>query len=130
MTNGQLVTASAAVAELRAVFEGARDPARAGAMAAYMRDQFPFLGIPSPARRALQRAFVASFRKAEPAVVLAAAKALWELPEREYQYAACDLLGRHARRLGAEAIFELEKLVLAKAWWDTVDALAAHIVGP
>ena len=37
-------------------FAAHRDPGRVPAMAKYMRDQFPFLGIPTPERRASTRA--------------------------------------------------------------------------
>src|SRR2546430_14509333 len=47
---------------LVAVYGAAADPARAAPMRAYMRDQFPFLGIPTPARRALSR----EARRGEP----------------------------------------------------------------
>ena len=34
-------------------FEQYRDPVRAEAMSAYMRNQFPFMGIPSPKQKEL-----------------------------------------------------------------------------
>ena len=42
-------------ARVVAAFAPAADPAAAAPMAKYMRDQFPFLGINSPARRAATR---------------------------------------------------------------------------
>lgn len=39
---------------LQAAYEAARDPMRAGA-ATYMRNQFPFLGIPAPRQEAIFR---------------------------------------------------------------------------
>ena len=39
-------------AQIQQTLAALADPARAGAMRAYLRDQFPFLGIPTPARRA------------------------------------------------------------------------------
>lgn len=48
---------------LTRTFEAHRDPVRAGPMAAYMRDQFPFLGIASTERRALQREVLAGTPK-------------------------------------------------------------------
>jgi 3-methyladenine DNA glycosylase AlkD len=49
------------------------------------------------------------------------------LDEREYQYAAVDLLGRHVRRLTPADIPALLALVEKKSWWDTVDALASVV---
>jgi 3-methyladenine DNA glycosylase AlkD len=115
---------------LSRAYERARDPDRAAPMAAYMRDQFPFLGIPSPAQKALTREVLAGLaRPAEPDLA-AVALACWARPEREYQYFACGWLRRHARLCTAEFMDTARHLIVTKSWWDTVDALAAHLVGP
>lgn len=114
---------------LRQVYGDARDPAKAAAMAAYMRDRFDFLGIPTPQRRALSRQVLAGAGKPAPAELTGIALACWELPEREYQYFATDLLVRHAAHLPAEALPTLRRLITTKSWWDTVDPLATRVVG-
>lgn len=115
---------------LSRAFEGARDPDRAGPMAAYLRDQFPFLGIPRPTQQALTREVLAELgRPTEPDLV-AVARACWARPEREYQYFACTWLRRHARGCSADLMDTAWYLIVTKSWWDTVDALAAHLVGP
>ncbi len=111
------------------VFEPALDPATAEPMARYMRDQFPFLGIPSSARRGLQREALAGVRPGRAALT-GAADSLWRRPEREYQYAACDLLIRWAGLLGCADLPAVRGLITTKSWWDTVDALAINVVGP
>jgi len=99
------------------------DPAQAPAMAAYMKHRFRYLGIATPARRAACNELVRGFTS-DP---LPAARALWKLEEREYQYVAADLLRRHAKRLDASALPVLVALVQTKSWWDSVDALAPTI---
>src|SRR2546423_7125038 len=84
---------------LVAVYGAAADPARAAPMRRYMRDQFPFLGIPTPARRALSRAVLAGAGTPTAAQLRGLALACWELPEREDQYFACDTLVQYARPL-------------------------------
>lgn len=111
-------------------FEEARDPTRAVPMAAYMRDQFPFLGIPSPAQKALTRQVLAGLSRPSEADLRAVALACWERPQREYQYFACGWLRRHARICGADFVTTARHLIVTKSWWDTVDTLAAHLVGP
>jgi 3-methyladenine DNA glycosylase AlkD len=101
------------------------DPDVAAKMAAYMRDQFPFVGLPTPKRQALFKAFLAAHGRPAQAVV----RALWALPEREYQYCAVDLLKKERDALPASFLPVLEFLVVTKSWWDTVDALASHPVG-
>jgi 3-methyladenine DNA glycosylase AlkD len=99
-------------------------------MAAYMRDQFPFLGIPSPLRSALQRGALAGLGPLSEEQLTVAVLELWGMPEREYQYAALGLLERNAKRLDETFIPTLRRLVTTKSWWDTVDTLAAHVAGP
>lgn len=95
-------------------------------MAAYMRDQFSFLGVPTPVRR---KATAAALREPRPtADLLRDARALWALPEREYQYVAADLLLRQWARLSMSDLDAVLALACDCAWWDTVDALA-HVVG-
>jgi 3-methyladenine DNA glycosylase AlkD len=97
-------------------------------MSAYMRDQFAFAGVPTPARRALARQALADLPAPTPAQVATIARQAWKLPEREYQYFACDYLEKNVRVCGPEFLADLRGLVTHKSWWDTVDALA-HSVG-
>ncbi len=102
------------------------NPVRAAEMRAYLRDQFPFLGIPTPARRAaLKPLLKVDFDQKS---LLTAADQLWYLPEREYRYVAIDLLARHVRRLDLDVVAPLLVLAQRDPWWETVDGLAG-IVG-
>jgi 3-methyladenine DNA glycosylase AlkD len=112
------------------VYAAARDPERPAQMAGYMRGQFRFLGIPAPAQRALARQVLAGLGRPAEADLREVALGCWELPEREYQYFACDWLRRHARVCSAGFIAVARRLIVTKPWWDTVDTLAANVVGP
>lgn len=115
---------------LREAYAAASDPDRAAAMARYMKDRFPFFGIPAPDRRAIDAAVLAELGPPPDQAALAdLARRCWAQPEREPQYMACDVLGRAARRAPAGLIRVLEDLVRTKSWWDTVDHLASHAVG-
>lgn len=118
------------VARLRGAFEPAADPERAAGAAAYMRDQFPFLGIPTPERRRLARTALRDLEDPNESELAAIARALWAQPEREFQHTGCDYLRAHIDVAGIGFIDVVEQLVTTKAWWDTVDALAAHTAGP
>lgn len=98
------------------------DPARAVGMSAYMRGQFPFLGIPTPARRAAVKEVLRGRREAVDRELV---EECWAAAEREFQYVACDHL-REAP-LGPGEVAWLRSLVVRKSWWDTVDALARPI---
>jgi 3-methyladenine DNA glycosylase AlkD len=115
---------------LRAAFETESDAAWAVGAAAYMRNQFPFLGVRTPDRRRLAKAALAGLPPLNEPQLADVARVLWQQPEREFQYAGCDLLSTHVGVMGPEFIDVVHELVVTKAWWDTIDALAAHTAGP
>jgi 3-methyladenine DNA glycosylase AlkD len=110
-------------------FEAAREPARAVQAAAYMRDQFAFLGFSTPTRTALTRTVLAGLARPAEDQLRVVATACWAMPEREYQYFACDLLRKHVRVCGPDALGTARTLITTKSWWDTVDPLATRFVG-
>jgi 3-methyladenine DNA glycosylase AlkD len=126
------VTARAdeAFAALDAAFRAAADPARAVAMTAYMRDQFAFLGLPATEQRRLSAPVLRALPAPGEADVAAFTTRCWAADEREYQYAGCDYAIRHVRRCSPAFLDHVRVLITTKAWWDTVDALAARVVGP
>ena len=103
------------------------DPARRAPMAAYMRDQFEFLGIGTPARRAATKQLYKQMKSHSADELILKARALWDCAEREYQYAAIDLLAMHANKLDVGHLPFLLELVQSKSWWDTVDAIASVV---
>jgi 3-methyladenine DNA glycosylase AlkD len=98
-------------------------------MRAYMKDVAPFLGLTTPVRRALSRTVLEGTPRPDERDCTAIALRCWELPEREYQYFAVDYLRRHARVLSSGFLPVARHLVATVSWWDTVDLLAAHVVG-
>ncbi|GAB1646154.1 DNA alkylation repair protein [Krasilnikovia sp. MM14-A1259] len=111
------------------VYDAAREPERAVRAAAYMRDQFPFLGMPAPTQVSLNRTVWAGLPKPTEDELRTVALACWQLPEREYQYFACTYLRRHAAVPGPGFLPTLRTLISTKSWWDTVDLLATRVVG-
>jgi 3-methyladenine DNA glycosylase AlkD len=122
--------AAEVVGRLRSAFEPEADAEWAVGAAAYMRDQFPFLGVRTPARRRLTKRALADLPPPTESQLADTARVLWLQPEREFQYAGCDLVAKHVGVTGPEFIDVVHELVVTKAWWDTVDALAAHTTGP
>ncbi|WP_245697342.1 DNA alkylation repair protein [Paenibacillus oryzae] len=106
------------------VYESHRDPQTAKSMAAYMKNQFPFLGIKTPLRREILKDFMVTNPPNKDWVPL-----LWNLPEREYLCVAIDILSKIKKTLEANDIILIENCIVTKPWWDTVDGLATNIVG-
>ena len=119
-----------ALKQVEADLRSQENPERADSMAAYMKDHFVFLGVPSPARKAAQKPLMAAARTASRVDVLAVADLCWHGEPRELQYIACELLRRRANVLEERDLDQIKSYISRKSWWDTVDALAAHVVGP
>lgn len=88
-------------------------------MAAYMRDQFAFLGVGAVERRKATRGLLPRLLDRE------LVDALLALPEREFHYVACD----HLRKVPLEStdVDFLRSVVTTRSWWDTVDALVTPV---
>lgn len=91
-------------------------------MSKYMKNQFDFLGLPSPLRRQLQKPFIDEWKKEQNLsdYVLQ----LWEQKEREFQYSGMDLLAAAKRMWKPGDEMWIEHLLTQKQWWDTVDMLS------
>ncbi|MFZ6799298.1 DNA alkylation repair protein [Undibacterium sp. Di24W] len=109
--------------QIQTVFTTQANPKNASAMRSYMRDQFDFLGIKTPLRRALIKDLAkVDFHLTDLERLV---RALWLLPQREYQYVAIDLLATHKKSLGLSQLGLLLSLAQDKSWWDSVDGLAS-----
>jgi 3-methyladenine DNA glycosylase AlkD len=95
----------------------------------YMRNQFDFLGIRAPIRRTLNKHFMEEHGLPLKAQLKDTILLLWNMPEREYQYVALDILRKTEKNLGPEDMPWLVSLLLKKSWWDTIDILSSRILG-
>lgn len=105
------------------------DPVAAVPMKAYMRNQFEHLGIKSEPLGELSKQFYAAHGLPSLPDLETILADLWALPEREYQYLGIGLLRRFGPQLPPDFTGALETLITTKSWWDTVDSIAADIVG-
>jgi 3-methyladenine DNA glycosylase AlkD len=110
-------------------FAAARDPTRAAAMRAYMRDQFRYVGLPAPQLRAIERIVFAGLAAPTESDLREFTLACWQRPEREFQYVACDYLRTHVGVPEPSFMPIARQLITTRPWWDTVDALATRFVG-
>jgi 3-methyladenine DNA glycosylase AlkD len=107
------------------------DRKRAIGAQAYMKDIAPFIGVATPERRGLVKKLALNLKVPTSAELGATASALWKMDEREFQYAANDLIDIHigiADRNFLEA--HVEYLITHKSWWDTVDGLGSVAISP
>jgi len=114
----------ALIAELRALLAAAGDPARAAAQQAYMRSAMPYAGVRLPDVRHITRAAAGGGPVDDETV-----RAVWRGARvREERYAAVELCRRRPNVVSAMPLYE--EMIVDGAWWDHVDEVATHLVGP
>lgn len=109
-------------------FKSHSNPDEAPQMEKYMKGKFPYLGIKRPMRQDVLKPYGKAIQTVEE--LFDFVHGLWELEEREYQYAAMDVLQNKLRLLDSTHLPLIKSLIRSKAWWDTVDRLAESIAGP
>lgn len=107
---------------LKKQMESHADPLKAKKMAAYMKNQFLFYGIPSPNRKALYKDFLKE-EKIKKIVDWALLDQCFEDEHREFQYFACDYLVALAFYIPFEELDRIKAYIQKGNWWDTTDAL-------
>lgn len=121
------------VAALRDGLAALGDPVKAPQMQAYMKSVMPFRGVPTPARTKMVKEVLAARAPGDRPTWEATVRALWDgATFREERYLAIDLCGHRTARAWQDAatVPLYEHLIVTGAWWDHVDAVAIHLVGP
>jgi 3-methyladenine DNA glycosylase AlkD len=119
--------------ELRKVLKRVGDPEKAVAMQAYMKSAMPYHGVPVPALRKLCRTVFAEVSFDSASHWQGQVLHLWRNASfREERYAAL-YLAADERAIAYQtpgALQVYEELIVTGAWWDYVDDIAVHRVGP
>jgi 3-methyladenine DNA glycosylase AlkD len=119
--------------KLRKALQQAGDPVKASAMQAYMKSAMLYHGVPTPLLRRICKAMFADVQFPTAVHWQAQVLELWrDACFREERYAALYLAGdkraRPFQTLSAMKVFE--ELIVTGAWWDYVDDIASHRIGP
>jgi len=98
-----------------------------------MKSEMPYLGVSAARVKAACREVYASYPFESAELWRADALSLWRgARHREERYAAIALTG-HRKAAGFKTLAALpmyEEMIVTGAWWDYVDELAEHRVGP
>jgi 3-methyladenine DNA glycosylase AlkD len=98
------------------------NPENAQAMAKYMRNRFPFLGVAKPERAQLEKPYLKVSQTWPLEQVLQTIETNYQKSAREYQYYAIDLALKNVKRLQFADLVRLLPLFGQHSWWDSVDA--------
>jgi len=121
------------VAAVRDGLAALADPQKAAAMQAYMKSAMPFRGVQAPAARRVFRAAIEAHSLPDAGAWQDTVTELYDRAGyREERYGALAVAGhRHYRQhLTPDRLPFLAHLVRTGAWWDLVDDIASHLVGP
>jgi len=102
-------------------------------MQAYMKSEMPYHGVPTPLLRQICRRVFADAQFSSSSHWREQVLSLWRNARfREERYGAIYLTG-HTGAVSYQtpsAVKLYEELIVTGAWWDYVDDIAAHRVGP
>lgn len=99
---------------------------KADRMKAYMKNQFDFLGIPTPERRRICQEHIKRNRIETAEELQGSVKELWDRPQREFQYCAIEVFASNKKLWQQAAIGLIEQCITSKSWWDTVDFISTE----
>ena len=113
------------ISEYEQAMLDAADPAVAVGMSAYMRHQFPFLGLKSPLRREIFKPYLAELKKEAKTdgIHRDFVERAWAQEGREFLYNALDYLAAVKKYLQPADIPWLRSLAERKTWWCSIDRL-------
>lgn len=124
------------LAAIRAALAGRADPRRAAHQQAYMKSSMPYYGVGLPALRRAVRPILAApgFELASAGQWRAMLTFLWDQAAFREEWYAALTLARHpaysAYAQQPDALPVYHHLIQTGAWWDVVDDIAQHLLGP
>ncbi len=123
--------ASSFISALEPQLRAIGDRKRAIGAYLYMKENFPFIGVATPERRALVKKIAKEMKVPTSNELGATARKLWKFEEREFHIAALDLIGLHWRVADKDFLADhVEYLITHNSWWDSVDGLGSVAVSP
>ncbi len=121
------------IAAVRKDLQTAADPEKAPAMQAYMKSAMPYHGVNAPGVRRITKALFDAHPLDGVDRWTDTVLAMWRTAKfREERYAAIELSGHRLYRAHQQpvALAIYDEMLVTGAWWDYVDAVGIHRVGP
>ncbi len=98
-------------------------------MAAYMKTDMPFYGVPKPLRQPILAELVRRFPPEGRSDYEARVEELFGLEHREEKYLALGYAKSFDRYVDVESMPVYRDLIVRGAWWDLVDEASTKLVG-
>lgn len=117
------------IGSLETRFDKVSNPSKAAKMQQYMKDIAPFFGINAPELKAIIKDFITNEGLPEADRMYELVQNLWAKEQREFHYAGMNIIYRMRHQMVPSDLKVIEFMILNKSWWDTVDYIAASIIG-
>ena len=104
-------------------------PEKQKPMEKYMKNLFPYIGVTSPNRAEALRIFNKAWSPKDHQELINWVELLWNSKEREYQYVAIESFHKNKKLWIESDLAIIEFMMINKSWWDSIDTIAANIVG-
>ncbi|MEQ9301151.1 MAG: DNA alkylation repair protein [Cyclobacteriaceae bacterium] len=117
------------ITHIAASFQQNENPSKAVEMAAYLKDQFPFFGLPRDQRWPHYRSAWAAHPIGNSDELEAVIRTAWSQPQREFHYFAIETVIKYKKLLQADHLSLIHHCITHQSWWDTVDMFAGRISG-
>lgn len=102
--------------------ECSKDEIQSIKMSAYMKNKFPFLGLPKPKLITIIKPYIKAVAKEEK-VDWNFVDLCWGKDYREAQYTGAEYLSAVQKKIMEQDLDKLKQLIITKSWWDTSDSL-------
>lgn len=118
------------IEDLKSKFQLLSVAQNAQAQQAYMKNKFKFFGIYTKERDAISKEQIKTLGILPNKELIAICKKLYKQPERDFHYAAIDIVAFHKKYWNENIIELIEYLLVTNSWWDSVDTIASELVAP
>ena len=112
--------------KIKEIFELNKNEENAVVMSKYMRNIFEFYGIHTPKRKKLYNELIKNEKKSK-IIDYEFLDKCYEDNHREFQYLVSDYLLSMKQYVIYEDISKIQKYIINKSWWDTIDFLCKVI---
>ncbi|KAK6182256.1 hypothetical protein SNE40_009981 [Patella caerulea] len=119
---------------LKTKYSAAKNKTYAAYIKQYMRNQYEFIGMRAPERRAINKEIFEAHPVLSHPDIYQLFYLLWQEEERDYQCFVLDYCDKYIKHINHpdwndQNLQVLQHLITHKSWWDTVDLLASKVVG-
>jgi len=115
--------------EIRAGLAAGANAEKAHYMQKYAKSEMPFRGVQADVQRKIYAEALKQYpitTKEEYELVI---RELWQAEYREERYGAFYVAEKYGKFQTMEMLPLYREMIVTSAWWDLVDAIAAHLIG-